>query len=291
MVEDLTALEKLPIWTGPVRFEKLSGGITNVNYLAKDSKSRYVVRIGEDIPVHQVMRFNELAASQAGYAAGISPRVIYHSEGILVLDYIESQTLNAEMVRDQSMLERILPLIKSCHREMPKHLRGAMLMFWVFHVIHDYAATLVEGGSQYVTLLPELLSIAEDLEEVSNPTEIVFGHNDLLPANFLDDGRRLWLIDWDYAGFNSPLFDLGGLASNNGLSEQQEIWLLENYFDKPVSDELLHQYQAMKCASLLRETMWSMVSEIHSQIAFDYVAYSRDNLGAFQNSYRLFKQS
>ncbi|MDH5354158.1 MAG: phosphotransferase family protein [Gammaproteobacteria bacterium] len=291
MAADLTTLEKLPVWTGPVRFEKLSGGITNVNYLARDIESRYVVRIGEDIPVHQVMRFNELAASQAGYAAGISPRVVYHSEGILVLDYIESQTLTAEMVCEQSMLERILPLIKSCHREMPKHLRGAMLMFWVFHVIRDYAATLEEGGSQYIALLPELLSIAEDLEAISNPTEIVFGHNDLLPANFLDDGQRLWLIDWDYAGFNSPLFDLGGLASNNALSVQQEIWLLENYFDEPVSDELLHQYQAMKCASLLRETMWSMVSEIHSQIAFDYVAYSQDNLSAFQAAYRLFKQS
>ena len=53
------------------------------------------------------------------------------------------------------------------------------------------------------------------------PVDIVFGHNDLLPANFIDDGERLWLIDFDYAGFNSPLFDLGGLASNNGLDEAQ----------------------------------------------------------------------
>ena len=120
---------------------------------------------------------------------------------------------------------------------------------------------------------------------------MVFGHNDLLPANFIDDGERLWLIDWDYAGFNSPLFDLGGLASNNGLSLAQEDWMLETYFERPVDDALRRRYQAMKCASLLRETMWSMVSEIHSDIDFDYAAYTAENLGAFQAAVKEFQQS
>jgi|TARA_B110000971_G_scaffold193174_1_gene205935 thiamine kinase-like enzyme len=287
-------LQQLPCWKGEISFQPLSGGITNVNYLVTDRdgdrESQYVVRIGEDIPVHQVMRFNELAASQAAFAAGISPEVIHHQVGILVLQYIQSQTLNPEMVRAQSMLERILPLIKSCHQELPKHFRGAALIFWVFHVIRDYASTLKEGKSQYLPLLPELLEMAQTLEQASNPSQIVFGHNDLLAANILDDGTRLWLIDWDYAGFNSPLFDLGGLASNNELSEKQEIWMLENYFEKPINDLLLEQYQAMKCASLLRETMWSMVSEIHSQIDFDFVHYSQENLAAFLSAYQLFKK-
>jgi thiamine kinase-like enzyme len=287
-------LQQLPCWKGEISFQPLSGGITNVNYLVTDRdgdrESQYVVRIGEDIPVHQVMRFNELAASQAAFAAGISPEVIHHQVGILVLQYIQSQTLNPEMVRAQSMLERILPLIKSCHQELPKHFRGAALIFWVFHVIRDYASTLKEGKSQYLPLLPELLEMAQTLEQASNPLQIVFGHNDLLAANILDDGTRLWLIDWDYAGFNSPLFDLGGLASNNELSEKQEIWMLENYFEKPINDLLLEQYQAMKCASLLRETMWSMVSEIHSQIDFDFVHYSQENLAAFLSAYQLFKK-
>lgn len=289
-----TTLQKLPCWKGRISVKPLSGGITNVNYLVSDKSgdtvAQYVVRIGQDIPVHQVMRFNELAASRAAFSAGISPEVIYHEAGILVLTYIQSQTLTAEMVRAQPMLERILPLIKSCHQDVPKQLRGAALIFWVFHVIRDYASTLKEGRSQHVSLIPELLDVAQMLEQASNPAQIVFGHNDLLAANILDDGSRLWLIDWDYAGFNSPLFDLGGLASNNGLNEQQEIWLLENYFEQPVNDLLIRQYQAMKCASLLRETMWSMVSEIHSQIDFDFVSYSRENLTAFHQAYQLFKQ-
>ncbi len=116
-------------------------------------------------------------------------------------------------------------------------------------------------------------------------------HNALLAANFLDDGTRLWLIDWDYAGFNSPLFDLGGLASNNDLSAAQEVWLLENYFETPLTDALFHRYTAMKCASLLRETMWSMVSEISSEIAFDFATYTTENLARFRAALNDFSQS
>jgi len=100
----------------------------------------------------------------------------------------------------------------------------------------------------------------------------------------------LWLIDWDYAGYNSPLFDLGGLASNNGLSPDQEIWVLETYFEAPVTDDLLHRYHAMKCASLLRETMWSMVSETTSDLDVDYAAYTADFYERFQQTYQNYQQ-
>lgn len=287
----LEQLRKLSFWSGPIEATELSGGITNVNYLVRDGDRKYVARLGNDIPVHQVMRFNELAASRAAHAAGISPAVRHFEPGVLILDYVESRTLAAEDVQDQATLERIIPLVKACHRDIPRHLRGPVLTFWVFHVVRDYAATLRDGGSSHINQLPELLACADRLEQASSPIDLVFGHNDLLPANFLDDGTRLWLIDWDYAGFNSPLFDLGGLASNNQLSEAQENWLLETYFEQPVTAELLHRYSAMKCASLLRETMWSMVSEIHSDLDFDYATYTAENLAGFSASYKLFLQS
>ena len=71
------------------------------------------------------------------------------------------------------------------------------------------------------------------------PFEIVFGHNDLLPANFLDDGSRIWIIDWNMLDIIHPLFDLGGLASNNNFDLKDEIFLLENYFEKKINDKLL----------------------------------------------------
>lgn len=278
MTDARTRAASLPLWRSPVDPVPLGGGITNVNFVVADAGEKYVVRIGDDIPVHQVMRFNELAASRAAALAGISPEVVHSEPGALAIRYIEGKTYGEEDVRAQANLERILPVVLKCHRDIPNHLRGPALMFWVFHVVRDYAGTLREGGSAHVAALPGLLETASELETAVGPVDIVFGHNDLLPANFIDDGDRIWLIDWDYAGFNSPLFDLGGLASNNGLTPAQEEWLLEAYFDRTVTDDLRRRYAAMKCASLLRETMWSMVSEIHSDLDFDYAAYTRDNL-------------
>jgi thiamine kinase-like enzyme len=290
MTDPRSRVAGLSLWQGNVDPQPLSGGITNVNFLVEDAGRRFVVRVGDDIPIHQVMRFNELAASRAAAEAGISPAVVHHEPGLLVIDYIEGKTLAAEDVREEKNLKRALPLVVKCHRELPKFLRGPALAFWVFHVIRDYGWTLKEGGSSHLAILPALLDLAGKLEAAVGEVEMVFGHNDLLPANFIDDGERLWLIDWDYAGFNSPLFDLGGLASNNSLSAAQEDWMLESYFERPLDDSLRRRYQAMKCASLLRETLWSMVSEIHSDIDFDYAAYTADNLLAFQAAVQEFQQ-
>ena len=272
----------LKIWKGPVDPQPLGGGITNVNFVVEDGGEKFVVRVGKDILVHQVLRFNELAASRAAFAAGISPEVVHAEPGALVLRFVEGRTLSAEDVRAPGMLERLLPLVRACHREIPRHLRGPALIFWVFHVLRDYAETLKEGGSAHLDQLPDLMAKAEVLEAAVGPIDLVFGHNDLLAGNFIDEGQRVWLIDWDYAGFNSPLFDLGGLASNNELSPEQEDWLLEHYFEAPVTDQLRRRYAAMKCASLLRETLWSMVSEIHSELDFDYAGYSAENLARFR---------
>ncbi len=290
----MTPLERalsLPIWQGRATATPLSGGITNVNFVVEDDTRRAVVRIGDDIPVHQIMRFNELAASRAAFAAGVSPEVLYHAPGVLVIDFVEGRTLAANDVAQDAMLEQAIALISRAHREIPRHLRGPALVFWVFHVIRDYAGSLRDGGSAYAGQLAALLSEAGKLEAAVGQIDLVFGHNDLLPANFLHDGARLWLIDWDYAGFNSPLFDLGGLAANNGLTEGQEARMLSAYFDRMPDAGLWRRYRAMKAASALRETVWSMVSELHSDLDFDYAAYTAANLATYRRAYSNFLQS
>ena len=284
-------IHSLSLWRGPIDIEPLVGGITNRNYLVGNDGRRFVVGLGSDIPVHHISRANEVAASRAAHAAGLSPAVIYHEPGILVLDYIDAKPLSADDIRKPAMMSRVVPLVRSCHRDVARHFRGPAAIFWVFHVVRDYAAVLEAGGSRHKSRLISFLEIAERLEREAGPFEIAFGHNDLLAANFLDDGKRLWLIDWDYAGFNTPLFDLGGLASNNEFSEAQEEAMLETYFEASISDDLRRRYQAMKCASLLRETMWSMVSEIHSDIDFDYSSYTAENLRRFESAWQDFRHS
>src|SRR4029453_5458968 len=130
---------------------------------------------------------NELAASRAAHAAGLSPAVIYHAPGVLVLDYIDSKALSPEELRHSDMLERVIPLVRACPHDVAREFRGAAAIFWVFHVIRDYIATLEPANSPYRRLFPDLLVKAEKLEAAGGPFEIAFGHNDMLAANFLDD--------------------------------------------------------------------------------------------------------
>ena len=279
----------LTCWSGKVEPEVLPGGLTNHNFVVSDRGESFVVRIADDIPLHGIMRFNELASSRAAHAAGVSPEVVHAEPGALVMRFIEGTTYGEAEVRAALGAGRIVPLLKRVHHEIPKHFEGPALIFWVFQVARGYARTLRAGHSRMTGELPRFLEINAELEAALGPVEILFGHNDLLAANFIDDGKRLWLIDWDYGGFNCPLFDLANLASNNQFSAAEEDRLLEDYFETPASDELRHKLSAMKCASLLRESMWSMVSEIHLDIDVDYVAYTTENLARFERAYADFK--
>lgn len=280
---------KLSIWFGSVEPRPLKGGITNHNFLVEDRGRRYVVRVGSDILVHGVVRSNELAASRAAHAAGLSPAVVHAEPGILVLDFIVGRTFTPEDVRNPANLPRLIELVRRCHHDIPLHLRGPAAMFWVFHVVRDYGHTLVDGMSRHIPIIPALLSRAAALEKAVGPIEVVFGHNDLLAANIMDDGKQLWLLDWEYAGFNSPLFDLGGLASNSELPPAGAERALSLYYERPVDDALRRRAAAMTASSLLRETMWSMVSEIHSTVDFDYGAYTAENLKRFEAAYAAFE--
>lgn len=278
----------LACWRGPVDPQPVGGGITNTNFSVVDQGRRYFVRIGADIPVHGIVRTNEVAASRAAHAAGVAPAVVHAQPGSLVFDFVDGRTLWPADIRNPQTLDRVVELIKRCHRGIPEHLRGPAAMFWVFHVVRDYSHTLTAGKSRHRERLPALLAHAARLEKALGPIDIVFGHNDLLATNFIDDGARLWLVDWEYAGFNSPLFDLGGLASNNEFPQDLSRRLLEAYFERPLDDDLARRFAAMTAASLLRETMWSMVSEIHSTLDFNYPAYTAENLARFEKALAAF---
>ncbi len=276
-------IKSLPIWKNLENIEPLEGGITNLNFLVSDSGSKSVVRLGSDIPEHLVYRSNEIIVSEAAYQIGVSPKLIYNEPGVLVLEFIESKTLEPKTVREN--LNKIVPIIRKIHDEIPNKLSGQPQIFWVFYVIKYYSNYLLNNNSFHISLIPSLLKKAEKLEKLSSPREIVFGHNDLLAANFLDDGSKIWVVDWEYGGFNDPLFDIGGLSSNNDLDENLENEVLEMYFKEKPSKDLIIKYNAMKTASLLRETMWSMVSEITSKIEFNYAEYTSDNLKKFEESF------
>lgn len=267
----------LPIWKGPISVEPLMGGISNESWLVRDTAGGHVVRFGEDYPFHHVLRERELMTARAAEEADFAPAVEYAEPGAMVCRYLNAKTFDAADVR--ANIERIAALMRAFHERMPHHVSGPGFLFWPFHVVRDYARTLARKESRMREHLPAYLAMADELEAAQVPLPLVFGHNDLLPANLLDDGRRLWLIDFEYAGFSTAMFDLAGLSSNAGFSEDESEALLQAYFGRAPEAPLRRSLAAMQCASLLREAMWSMVSELHLDApGTDYVAYTRENL-------------
>ena len=288
MSSDTSRIRALPCWNGVIEIAPLPGGLSNENFVVTDAKGRHVVRLGRDYPFHHVFRERELMTARAAHAAGFAPAVEYAEQGIVVSQYIDAKTCTAADVR--ANIGRIALLVRAFHREMPGHVSGAGFMFWVFHVIRDYARTLEAGGSRLAGEMPRYLTLADELERAQALLPIVFGHNDLLPTNFLDDGEKIWMIDFEYAGFNTSMFDLAGAASNAGMSDEESEQLLTKYLGRAPDEKIRRSHAAMQCASLLREAMWSMISELHLDApGIDYVAYTTENLARLEvalDSYR-----
>ena len=283
--ELLARVGALPCFDAPQNIEALGGGITNVNLTVEDQGRKFVVRLGDDILEHGVMRWNELSIARAAAQAGVSPAVHHYEQGVMVLDFVDAAPMSAEDLHEPALLVEVTKMIRAMHNDVEAQVTGPVLSFHVFHILRSYAAFLEANGSSHRPLLPELMLQADQLQGAVGKIDLVLGHNDLLPANIMRGADRLWLIDWEYGGFNTPLFDLGGLATNAGLEPEAEALMLRSYFDADPDADLMHRYGAMKCASLLRESMWSMVSEITSSLDFDYASYSKENLSNYRQAY------
>ena len=277
MTDIETRIRELPLWKGDIAIAPLHGGLSNESFTVADGGEKFVVRFGVDFPFHRVFREREVMVAQAAHAAGFAPELVHAEPGVMVSRFIEARTYAVEDVRVN--IEGLADLARRFHDTMADHVTGAGFIFWVFHVIRDYARTLQAGGSRMSEHLAGYLELAGKLEDVQVPLPIVFGHHDLLPANFLDDGTRLWLIDFEYAGFSTAMFDLAGIASNAEFGGEEAEELLAAYFGRAPDAALKQSHAAMQCASLLREAMWSLVSEIHLDTpGVDYPAYTQENL-------------
>ena len=276
-------IRSLPFWKNEIKIKAIKGGLTNQNFLVQENSKKFFVRLGDDMPEHNISRSKELIASNAAAEIGLSPAVIYNTKGVLILEYIEGAMLSTDSIVDK--LESIISLIKKIHSEMSKKLYGHSVNFGAFDAIKRYAKLLKNHKSSYTQLLPSLLFQVNKLETNTSPYDIVFCHNDLIFTNFLDDEDRLWIVDWEYSGFNNPLFDLGDFASHCNFSENKEIFLLENYFEKKINEKLLLEFNSFKCAAILREAMWSMVAELTSKIDFNFLIYTQEKLAKFNDAY------
>jgi thiamine kinase-like enzyme len=272
----------LAVWKNLKSVHPLKGGVSNASFTVEDANGRFVVRVGEDYPFHQVCRTREAIASQAAFQAGLSPEVIHIEKGLMVVRHIDAVTYQEADVRANH--EACVAMIIRCHRDMSKRVGGQGAIFWVFQILRDYAATLKSANHRRSLEIPRWMRIVSGLETAQVPLPIIFGHHDLLPTNFMDDGKRLWLIDWEYGAFGTAMFDLANIAAANSFDENLESEMLLQYFGRVPDLGILRACYAMKVAAALREAMWGMISELYLKApGVDYVAYAAEYLGRFES--------
>ncbi|MDP3899204.1 MAG: choline/ethanolamine kinase family protein [Mesorhizobium sp.] len=280
MIDALTRVWVLPLWTGPVEPKPMTGGLSNLSFFVEDAGRKYVVRFGRDYPFHHVFRARELMVARAAHRAGFGPEIVHTGPGVMVGSYVEAVTCSGAAVR--ANIGRVADILRRFHETMPRHISGAGFMYWPFHVIRDYARTLKAGEHRLADRLAGFVELGNEMERAQVPLPVVFGHNDLMPENILDDGERLWFIDYEYAGFTTPLSDLANLAGNADFSDAESRELLSAYFGAPPAPEISRSYDAMLCAATLREAMWGMVSELHIDMQdVDFESYTANNLARF----------
>jgi thiamine kinase-like enzyme len=261
---------------------ELTGGITNKNYKITKDGQAYVLRMGgNETKYLGIDRKNEyecsLLASQIGIAP--EPTAFLEPEGYIVARFISGKGIPAEEIGTEENIKRVLEAMKAYHAL--EYFPGS---FSPFRVAEEYAKT----ASSFNVKLPEKMEW--HLEKSSEIEKAMYGreplklrpcHNDLLNLNFIDDGNRIRILDWEYAGMGDIFFDLGNFAVQHEFNDEQDEILLRAYFGNPTDSHRAH-LKLMKIMSDLREAMWAQVQIGVSQLDFDYAGYGQKYFNRFE---------
>jgi thiamine kinase-like enzyme len=273
----IAALGRLPELRGRrLTLTTLSGGITNRNFLIDPDGSgeRFVVRLaGNDTHLLGISREVELAATVAAAGVGVGPEVVafIRPEGYLVTRFIEGEPIPFQALHEGPALERAADSVRRIH-EGPA-IPG---LFIPLRIVEAYRALASQRGVPIPIEygLAHAIGRRIELALLHDPHEIRPCHNDLLNANFIDDGARIRIVDWEYAGMGDPFFDLGNFAANNELPLDADPVLLAAYDRGPVDGRQLARLRLMRIVSDFREAMWGVLQQGISSLDEDFVAYA-----------------
>jgi thiamine kinase-like enzyme len=278
----LRRLRRLDFIGSPIEIERIPGGITNHNFVVRAGGRAYVARLCEERPLLGIDRRDEVVCQRAAGAWGIAPEVVHHEAGLLVTRFVEGRTLAAADIRQPPLIARLAAMLRHLHQSWDA-MTGEVLYFCAFQAVRTYARTAARLGAELPVKIDALIEDARWLSRRIAPFRPVLCHNDLLPSNLIDDGRCLWLVDWEYAGIGHPLFDLANLSANVALSDDQELDLLNAYRGQ-VDPRNLAELRIFRAASLLREALWATIQAVASDIDFDYRLYADEHFQAYRES-------
>ncbi len=212
----------------------------------------------------------EHEASLLAAASGVGPEVVafLEPEGILVTRFIQGEAISDAAVHLPETLRRVAASLGLIH-----HAGLVPAPFSPFRVGERYAATARDHGVHLPPAYERAVQIATVVEQALPLVPPVLCHNDLLNANFIDDGQLIRIVDWEYAGMGDPMFDLGNFAVNHELAPDEQAYLLEAYAGEASPARLAH-LRLMCAMSDYREAMWGVVQQGISDLDFDFAGYA-----------------
>ena len=269
-------LDRIPLVAGlPRTVVELSGGLTNVNLRVTTPAGDYVVRHFRGNPeLLDIDRDAEHANTVAAAEAGVGPPVRCYLPDleVMVIDYIDGTTYDNATFGRPGVLPRVAQACRTLH-EGPRF-RGD---FDMFARQARYLRTVTERG---YPLFEGYHAHDEAFHRVeaalgAQPAPTAPCNNDLLAGNFVDDGDKLWLIDYEYSGNNDPCFELGNTSTECGLTEDQVEELVEAYFEKPLRSKLARvRLQAL--VSAYGWSLWGAIQACASSLDFDFTSWGQE---------------
>jgi len=260
-------LERVSLWKGrETRLTRLAG-LTNENYIVRAGDERYVVRIpGQSTELLAVDRENERHNAEAAATTGVSPRILeYVPEwSVMVLEFIDGETMSGERLRSPEMPASVAASLRRLHAgpRFRKDFDMFRLVEYYLRITADQAVTIPKGFRDRLETVAEVERVV-----AVNALPTVPCHNDLLAENYIDDGRQLWIIDFEYSGNNDPCFELGDTAQECEYDDELRAALCEAYFGKPDPVQLAR----MRLHALMADVGWTLWAAIQARIsAIDY---------------------
>jgi thiamine kinase-like enzyme len=268
-VDSAAVVERL--WPGRrATVSDLSGGITNRNYRVDVDGAAYVLRLaGQHTDLLGIDRVTEHEASLRAAEIGVGPAVFafVESEGWLVTRFIEGRSVPPEEIRTPEGIRRVAAVLRKIH--------GAPAIpgrFDAHAVVDEYRDEAQAHGVSIPAEFEHAHRVSERIRTARGPQPQVPCHNDLLNANFLDDGE-IRVVDWEYAGMGDRFFDLANLSVNHDFGLEEDGLLLASYFGAERTADLA-ALRLMRVMSDFREAMWGVLQSGISELDFDFTGYA-----------------
>lgn len=233
------------------------GGLTNKNYRVKTNRGEFVIRLPGDGTEDMINRKDEHICTVLANEIGVDGGLIYFDAetGTKISDYISNAvTMNSKVVRQENNMKSIAGSFKKLHSSGLK----TDVRFNVFEKIEEYESVIKGYGGDYLwddyyDKKREVYQLRDEVKQMN--VELTLCHNDPLCENFVKGSDRMYLIDWEYAGMNDPMWDIADFIIEAKLSPDEEEVFCNYYFGGSIDNQMKRRILINK---ILLDFLWSL---------------------------------